>query len=260
MPDAKIVLITGAAGNLGAKLRQHLETQPGRFRLRLMDIDPRGDDTIVEADLSRWDSAWVEKLRGVDVVVHLAADPTAHQVWTKLIGPNIDAVANMYQAAAQAGVARVVYASSNHVMGGYQHDPVPPRLTTDIPPRPGTQYVVGGEPRNSTPYATAKLFGERLGKTFAHSTGISVIAVRIGWVRPGENRAADIPAERGPWFRLMWLSNRDFCQLMERAILADPSIRFAVINGMSANSCMRWDIDATRRLIGYEPQDDVTRL
>jgi hypothetical protein len=83
--------------------------------------------------------------------------------------------------------------------------------------------------------------------------------VRIGWVRPGENRAADIAPERGPWFRLMWLSNRDFCQLMERCLLAELPTRFAVVNGMSANTGMRWDIESTRRLLGYEPRDDVNR-
>jgi uronate dehydrogenase len=57
----------------------------------------------------------------------------------------------------------------------------------------------------------------------------------------------------------MWLSNRDFCHLMERCMVADLPERFVVVNGMSANTGMRWDIGATRRLVGYEPADDVTR-
>ena len=256
MKQANSVLITGASGNLGAKLRRHLE---GWYELRLLDVDPRGDATVVQADLSQWNQAWFRHFEGVDVVVHLAANAVAHQTWDTLIEPNIDAVINLFQAAARAGVHRVVYASSNHVMGGYKDDPEPVRLAVDLPPRPGARYVAQGEQRDSTPYGSAKLYGERLGACFANSTGISVIAVRIGWVRPGENRAADVPAERGPWFRMMWLSNRDFCQLMERCIEADRSIRFAVVNGMSANTGMRWDIEHTRRLLGYEPQDDVTR-
>ncbi|HXG11065.1 MAG TPA: NAD(P)-dependent oxidoreductase [Gemmataceae bacterium] len=256
MAGGRTVLITGAAGNLGSKLRRHLE---GRYPLRLLDIDPRGDDAIIPADLSRWDLRWVDHFQGADTVVHLAADPTAFQSWPSLIGPNLDALINMYLASARAGVRRVVFASSNHVMGGYQDVPEPARITTDLPPRPGTRYVVDGQLRDSTPYASAKLFGERLGKCFAEAHGLSVIAVRIGWVRPGENRARELPAERGDWFRLMWLSNRDFCQLMERCIEADGSIRFAVVNGMSANTGMRWDIEHTRRLLGYEPHDDVTR-
>ena len=253
---SKTVLITGAAGNLGGKLRRHLE---GRYDLRLLDLNPGGDRAIAAADLGRWQAAWVELFRRVDVVVHLAADPTAQQTWPNVIGPNIDAVANVFQAAARAGVDRIVYASSNHVMGGYKDDPENRLLTTDLPPRPGTRYEVAGEQRDSTPYGSAKLFGERLGKCYADSQGLSVIAVRIGWVRPGDNLPQDVPPERGSWFRLMWLSNRDYCQLMERCIVAELPERFVVVNGMSANTGMRWDIEPTRRLLGYEPQDDVTR-
>ena len=35
------------------------------------------------------------------------------------------------------------------------------------------------------------------------------------------------------------------------------SIRFAVVNGMSANTGMRWDLSETKRLLGYEPLDNV---
>lgn len=250
------VLITGAAGNLGSKLRRSLE---GRYALGLLDIEPRGEGAIIQADLARWHKSWAGQFRGVDAVVHLAANPTAHQTWPEVIGPNIDATIHVFQAALDGGVKRLVYASSNHVMGGYQNEPEPARLTTAIAPRPGTQYVVDGQARDSTPYASAKLFGERLGKSYAESHGLSVIAVRIGWVRPGANEPQDIPAERGPWFRLMWLSNRDFCHLMERCITADLPTSFGLVNGMSANTGMRWDIDHTRRLVGYAPRDDVNR-
>jgi uronate dehydrogenase len=256
MSTGTTVLITGAGGNLGGKLRQHLQ---GRYPLRLLDRDPRGDPDVVRADLSRWDPSWVKEFAGAGAVVHLAADPTAQQTWPNLIGPNLDALVNVFLAAAQAGVRRVVYASSNHVMGGYKDRPEPARLTADLPPSPGAHYVVAGEARDSTPYGSAKLFGERLGKGLALAYGLSVIAVRIGWVQPGPNRPQDIPPGRDPWFRLMWLSTRDFGQLMEKCLTADPGLRFAVVNGMSANTGMRWDLEHTRQVLGYEPQDDVTR-
>jgi nucleoside-diphosphate-sugar epimerase len=248
------VLITGAAGNLGGKLRRHLE---GRYQLRL--IDRVGEDPALhQADLAVWGN-WTDLFREVDVVVHLAADPTAQQSWPNLVGPNVDAVLNVFQASVRAGVKRVVYASSNHVMGGYKDLVGPWLLTTRLPPLPGAHYVVRGEQRDSTPYGSAKLFGERLGAHLAVTQGLSVIALRIGWVQVGDNRPQDIPADRGDWFRLMWLSNRDYLQLMEKCILADPGIRFAILNGMSANTGMRWDIVETQGLIGYQPQDDVSR-
>jgi uronate dehydrogenase len=256
MTTINTVLITGAAGNLGSKLRHHLQ---GRYRLRLLDMAPRGDAAIFAADLSRWDKSWVDQFQGVDAVVHLAANATAQQPWADVLGPNIDAVIHMFQASVSARLQRVVYVSSNHVMGGYKDAMESVRLTTDLAPRPGARYVVNGEDRDSTPYGAAKLFGERLGKCTAEIHGLSVIAVRIGWVRPEENRPEDVPPERGPWFRMMWLSNRDYCQLMERCLLADLPTPFAVVNGMSANTGMPWDIKATQRLLGYVPLDDVTR-
>src|SRR5262249_22279080 len=135
----------------------------------------------------------------------------------------------------------------------------PWRLTTDLPPLPGARYVVRGEARDSGPYGSAKLFGERLGACLAELYPVEVIAVRIGWVQPGENRASDIAPDRDDWFRLMWLSNRDYLQLMTRCLEADLHRRFVIVNGMSANTGMRWDVEETRRLLGYEPADDVTR-
>ena len=87
MNQPKTVLITGASGNLGAKLRHHLE---GRYRLKLLDIDPRGDNQIIRADLSSWTRDWRDYFQGVDAVVHFAADPTAFQTWPNLIGPNLE--------------------------------------------------------------------------------------------------------------------------------------------------------------------------
>jgi uronate dehydrogenase len=254
--SAGIVLITGAAGNLGGKLRRHLE---GRSPLRLLDRNTGGDPGITPAELATPDQSWVDLFAGVDCVFHLAADPTAQQTWPQVVSPNIDALVNVFHAAVRAGVRRIVYASSNHVMGRYKDDPGQGPITTEMPPWPGTRYVVEGEDRDSTPYGAAKLFGERLGKCLAESAGLSVLAVRLGWCRPGDNRPGDIPADREAWFRLMWLSNRDFCQLMECCLHADAALRFAVLHGMSANTGMRWNLDSTRLLVGYQPQDDVMR-
>jgi hypothetical protein len=103
----------------------------------------------------------------------------------------------------------------------------------------------------------------------------TTVAVRIGWCQPGDNRPETInttglPGKKsgtGPeaerdlrWFRNMWLSDQDFYQIMERALLSDTSNWASsgiVVNGMSANRDMAWDIESTRRLIGYAPQDDV---
>jgi hypothetical protein len=70
---------------------------------------------------------------------------------------------------------------------------------------------------------------------------------------------ANLPPERGEWFRLMWLSDRDYLHLMDRCLTADLPTRFVVVNGMSNNIGMPWDLEPGRRILGYDPQDDVTR-
>ena len=51
----------------------------------------------------------------------------------------------------------------------------------------------------------------------------------------------------------MWLSNRDLTHAIELAI--ESNIGFTVLNLMSANPGMRWDIDETSKTIDYMPQD-----
>lgn len=60
------VVITGAAGSIGSKLRRHFESLG--WPLVLLDRDPRGDPSILEADLSVWNPDWVERLRGADAL------------------------------------------------------------------------------------------------------------------------------------------------------------------------------------------------
>jgi hypothetical protein len=103
------------------------------------------------------------------------------------------------------------------------------------------------------------LFGERAGGSFAARTGISFIAFRIGWCqrepgnRPGPHMSQDT------WGQQIWLSDRDLCQVMKRAVLVE-GVPFAVLKLVSDNPGTRWDIEATRKTIGYEPQDGHTAI
>jgi nucleoside-diphosphate-sugar epimerase len=227
----------------------------------MVDIEPSGDPDISMIDLSKWDNSLVELLDGVDVVVHLAADPQANKTWEELIAPNLDALNNVFVAAIKARVPRVIFASSNHVMGGYLAGSGSDRsLTTKLEHKPGTLYVSRtGEECNSTPYGSMKLFGERLGKCYAEAADAVCIAVRIGWVwRIGDNRPEDLPKDALTWFKRMWLSTADMCQLMEQAItVALKPKTFLVVNGMSDNEGMVWNIEETKALLGYAPVDGL---
>lgn len=232
------ILITGARGNLGTKLRHHLAA---RYDLVLTSRHSGGDQTIRPADLRVWDPAWVSLFAGVEVVVHLAANSNHRALWSELVATNIDMVLNVYEAAVVNHVSRVIFASSNHVLSGYREGAVP-SLNSSTPPWPGNAY------------GATKLVGERIGKHFGERHRISSINVRIGWNRRNRN----VPGPDGDdWGRWMWLSDRDYHHLMECCLLAPVSIKWAIINGVSNNSGSPWDLIEAKALVGYRPQDDA---
>ena len=237
---SRTVLITGARGNIGTKLRAHFTTLG--WTLRLLDVESGDDPAIIAADLSVWNDGWADTFRGVDAVIHLAGRPTPLTPWADAQRFNIDMTMNIYEAAARAGARRVIFASSNWVMAGHRHGDGP--LTTAMEPYPVNAYGV------------SKLIGERLGRSYFERWGLSSISFRIGYLQTGDN----LPGPHmgwGAWGQNMWLSNRDLCQAMERAVLAE-GVGFAVLNLMSDNPGMRWDIAETRRAIGYAPRDGWT--
>ncbi len=238
--EPRVVLITGACGNIGRKLR---DAWADVYDLVLIDRAAGPDDPdVIEADLGRWDDDWMTHFHDVDTVVHLAADPNEFATWEELERPNLDALFNVFHAAALAGVERLIFASSNHAMGGYRELGDMP-ITVDLPPRP------------DGPYGATKLMGERLGLSLARAFDLSFVALRIGWVQPGENRPETLPDD---WARAMWLSNADLVRLFECAVEADLGDRAGVVvNGMSNNRGTRWDLAATAELIGYRPEDDA---
>ena len=73
-------------------------------------------------------------------------------------------------------------------------------------------------------------------------------------IKPG--RGSQFIRSAGSWGQLMWLSNRDLCQAMERAVVVEDA-GFLVLNLMSDNPGMRWEIDTTRHTIGYAPLDGM---
>lgn len=234
----KTVAITGATGNIGAKLRRHF-MQLG-WTLRLLDVRDGGDPAILASDLTVWDERWVAQLAGVDAVILLAGDPSPASPWRSITQLNIDLTLNVYEAAARGGAKRVVFASSNWTMAGHRFGEGD--LPTDRDPYP------------VNPYGASKLFGERLGRSYSERWGMSAICFRIGYCQRGEN----LPGPHmgwGDWGQAMWLSDRDLAQGFEKAVTAPDSVRFAVLNLMSANPGMRWDLEPARKLIGYAPQD-----
>ena len=232
------VLITGARGHLGRKLFDLLESNADH-EVSGIDRQPSDHPKIHTADLVDGDD-WAKHLRGVDVLVHLAGDRDPAASWSSAVANNMDATLNLYHQAVAHGVKRVVLASSNWVHGDKRF--TADRLTSETPPGPINAYGM------------SKLFCERTGAYFAQAHGLSVICLRIGWTQWTHDNQPGPHMAMGRWGQEMWLSDRDFLAGMIAAIEA-KEVQFAVLNLMSRNPGMRWDISETERVIGYAPQD-----
>lgn len=230
------VVITGAAGNLGTKLRARLE-EKGSYALRLLDIDPRGDPAVAGIDLARPGPELGRLLAGADAIVHLAANSDPFAAWDALTGPNVDGVLNLYLAAASARVSKVLLASSVWA--------VAERIADEGP------ILAGDAMPDAHPYAVSKMIAERIGAAFAAGAGadVATLALRIGVCRPGANPWRP----RGGWEDECWLANDDFCDAIELA-LRSPLAGFAVINLVSNLPGSRWSLAEAVAHIGYRPQ------
>ncbi|CAN7331702.1 NAD-dependent epimerase/dehydratase family protein [Variovorax sp. LjRoot178] len=225
------ILITGAAGIVGTGLRRELA--PDRLKLRLLDrqlISGLSDnEESVVGDIA--DRAALRRaMQGVRAVVHLAGCTTDADIEAQIDG-NVRGAFNVFDAAREAGVERVVFASSHHVVGYY---PRTRRIGTGVLLRPDSRYGL------------TKAFGEQAGAMYADKHGLRVLCIRIGY-------ADDRPADRR---RLsIWVSWRDLAQLV-RIGLSHPQLRYAVVYGVSNNTRGFFDNEAAFRL-GYRPMDDA---
>lgn len=225
----KKVLITGAAGDVGSRLRKLMK---GKYpsivwsdKRTPTDLAP--DETFIAADLA--DMAQVEKIvAGVDGVVHLGGF-SVEGPWETILQSNIVGCYNMFEACYRAGVKRVVFATSNHAVGFYPREQ---KIGVNVTVRPDSRYGI------------SKAFGEAVGAFYADKHALRVTCLRIGNV-------ADAPADKRRMS--IWLHPADLVQLIGIG-LEHPDIHFEVFYGMSDNEAAWWDNSNARRY-GYKPMN-----
>jgi uronate dehydrogenase len=225
------ILVTGAAGDIGRVLREGLA---GRYELlRLSDrqaMAPAGTgEEVVIADLT--DAAAVAVLMGgIDAVVHLGAI-AGEADWETILANNIGATWNVFEAARLAGVRRIVFASSNHVVGFHARNRT---IDHRAAHRPDTRYGL------------SKAFGEDLGRLYADKHAMEVVCLRIGSFEAQPHVARHLST---------WISHGDMVRLVTTA-LETPDIGFEVFYGVSRNTRSFWD-NRRAHALGYEPEDNA---
>lgn len=231
------ILVTGPGGRIGPHILPWLRPH---FALRLLDAKPlpaEGDDEVVQADIRDF-AALRQACHDVKAVVHLAAVSDEDDFHTRLLPMNLLGVYNAFEAARQAGVKKVVYASTCQTILNYG-DGV--WVTPEMPVRP------------STVYACTKVFGEALARHYSDRHGSSMICLRIAWFQGYDSELLRTRPDLLPH----WCSPRDLTQLIVKSIQAD--LPFAIFFGLSNNTGRCWDISNAEKLIGYQPEDNGAR-
>jgi len=234
------ILITGPGGRVGPHivplLREH-------FALRLLDAQPlktialTREDEFVQADIRDFDAVR-KACGGITAMIHLAAISDEADFHSLLLPINLEGVYNAFEAARQAGVHRVIFASTGQTVLNY---PVGQSVTPDMPPRP---YTV---------YACTKLFGEALARHFSDKHGMSMIVIRLCNFQPYDSELLRKPGD----LQRQWCSPRDLTQLLVKSLRSN--LRFAIFFGVSANKGRYWDISNAQDLVGYAPEDDAAK-
>ena len=248
--EIKKVLITGAGGLIGGILRSSLD---GKFELSGVDLAPVDGLDCRVADVRDLD-AILPAFRGIDAVIHLAADARTKAGWDSVLRNNLIGTHNVFEAAIRGGARRMVFASSNHATGMYERDHpysaivqgkyeglTPggyPMVTHRMPVRPDGYYGVSKE------------YGEALGRYYFEEHGMSMACLRIGSVNRENSPLGSVRS-----FATL-CTHRDLAQLVLRC-LDSEDLGFEIFYGVSDNTWRFWDIEHGRDRIGYAPQDDV---
>ena len=259
---AQNVMITGVYGLVAGAIYKRLLQRPDQYDVyglarRRHDSERVAKGSGVDVPEERFTlsdlqdlEVLIQAFEGMDVVVHMAADPSGRSGWDSIRHSNITGAYNVFEACRLAGVKRIVFASTIQTVMGYRRDEpygAIGRGDFDAVPDPIPMVTARMPARPLNIYASSKAWGEGLGRVYADVHGLSVLCIRIGWVRP-----EDRPDEKSPD---IWCSQRDIVAINECCINALADVRYDVFFGMS-NNRYRWvDVENARERVGYTPQD-----
>ena len=179
----KKFLITGANGFVGKPLCAELLRQGQSVRAVVRSANSPVENVVMAAVGSiDGKTDWSDALRGVDVVIHLAArvhvmKDTSADPLPEFLNVNLEGTSNLARHVARAEVKRFVYVSSVKVNG----ESTAPTLS----PGPSLSRGEGkrvfsesDEPDPQDPYAISKWRAEQDLQRIAQETGLEVVIVR----------------------------------------------------------------------------------
>ncbi|MCU1409797.1 MAG: UDP-glucose 4-epimerase [Rhodoglobus sp.] len=271
-----MIAVTGGSGKLGRAVVQALRDE-GNEVLVLDRVASPGGTRVDLSDYGQTVDALLgvqDRHEGLDAIVHLAAIPAPGIVPdAETFRNNMLTTFNVFQGAKRAGIRRIVYASSETVLG----------LPFDTPP----PYIPVDEEYDTRPesvYSMVKRLEEDMAKTFVRwDAALSITALRFSNVMAPEDYAEfpsfDADPLRRKWNLWGYIDARDGAQAVSRALAtakpgfeafiiaaadtvmsrANASLVEAVFPGVEIRGDLgehdtMLSIAKARRMLGYEPR------
>lgn len=241
------VLITGASGLIG---RITIAALSDKYEFSALNRRPVTGIPCLQADINDAE-AIKPAFQGMDMVLHLSANTTDVFDWQDTMATTVNGTLNVYQAAQEAGVKRVVFMSSGSTMCGYEWDddrPYGKLAAGDVEqvakPWPMIDYTE--PPRPDSPYAVGKLFGEQCGRWFADHYGLSVLCIRLGAV---------LDTDKPKLVRHFpgYLSQADAVQMIDKCLAAPMTLTYDIFDAISENSTRWRDTTHAKEVLGWQP-------
>lgn len=245
------IAVTGAGGRVGEHVLPELDENHEVTPVNRSEVT---DWETIIADITDY-KALLNAFEGFDVVVHLAAQSASESNWSDVSEPNIDGTWNVYQAAAENEVDRIVFASSNHVTHMYNmSDSAEPRSQRSA--EESRAITTQDDPRPSGPYGITKVAGEAIGTYFADRYDLDVVNARIGWVLTPSDLQQKQETDLATYARAMWLSPTDCRDGMRKAVEQPLPENPLTVNLLSENQERNMSLTQTMRALNYRPEDD----
>lgn len=242
----KHIGITGAEGHIGKVLRKGL-TDPYSIHSFTQHSASFPSTAIDLSDPEKIKGVF----RGLDAVIHLAADPNPAASWESVRKNNIESTYNVFEECVRSGVKRLIFASSNHVQHGNTMLTTPETLD----PTKKIRMKLTDQPNPDSLYAVSKLTGEDFGKLYSDRYRLEFVALRIGWTIPEDDPTVKIGTSAEDYIRAMFLSQRDCVQAFRRALEVDTN--FVIAYAISNNERRVFDLVETEKMLGFYPQDNA---
>jgi len=248
------IALTGAAGNVGREVVEAFGSDHDVVPFTHSETDEIDGELL---DVTDADDVQ-EKLDTFDVVIHLAGASSPDAEWETVVELNVQGTKHVLDAVVENGIDRLVFASSNHVVGTYNSVDDDPETTTlgDAQPVRGDASV-----SPDSFYGVSKGACENLTKFYAERHGIEVVNLRIGWyMSEGDLRevtGGDVDPGTDQFARATWLSPRDCRAVHRQAATADLPENPVTVNAVSRNDQRFFTLTETMRTLGYRPRDNA---